>query len=542
VQNHSFSIFTKVRRHTRVLTIVCALFAFYSLTLQHFDYVPIWDSLENLHEYLFLPRSSLSFSDLLFMHNGHPSLGYFWPFWIGQWIFPSEMIVVHSINLAIGSLAIISFSRIATLAFKQDARTFEVGLLTIAFAVHPLVTTYALNNSPDYGILAYFLASLWLLYSGRLGMVAISGTLLIFSKEIGVALYLLLVVFYLSGSVRRYISRSIWPLGIPILVFAAFCAYQLANGSLVFPWLGHYQLKESLWSRFIPNPFQIDFKLACLSIFVLNFQWIFTILIVSGFVYAMRGEAASGSVWHRISIKFQAINLPLRSFTFLTICTLYLESRNFPYINQRYLLVLYPLLLLTSFAVLIKLPIANTIRALLLCGMIALFLLCNFRTLDPVSKVLVGIFPFGTHPALKLAELRPECCCYARDQSVYNLEHINLARLLDLAFEKIRPTSLTNIVITNKYWYVATQLNSETFHRTVSRKLPLIMPHYITVENLISEPIKPKIIFLLLIPHCDMRQEIAELERYYELKERSLITSDGYQMEVLEMSKIAVTA
>jgi len=53
-----------------------ALGIYCALAISHFSYIPLWDSMENLEEYLFRPRQHLYFYDLLLMHNGHPSLGY----------------------------------------------------------------------------------------------------------------------------------------------------------------------------------------------------------------------------------------------------------------------------------------------------------------------------------------------------------------------------------------------------------------------------------------------------------------------------------
>jgi hypothetical protein len=518
------------------------LASYYAIVIPYWGYVPVWDSLENLEEYLFLPRQQLTFDNLLLMHNGHPSLGYFWPFWIGQWLFPSRMIVVHLINLLIGSLAIISFGKVAALAFEGMANRVEIALITIAFAIHPVFVAYAVNMSPDYGVLAYFLATLWCLYAGRLGWAALTGVLLLFSKEIGVPSYMLLVMLYLSGAIRSYRWKDIALLAIPFAVFGLYCAYQIFNGRRIFPWMGHFLPHESVWDIYLPNPLKGDFKMACLGPFILEFQWIFTAVILAGLIYGLVAHRPKGDQVFNWRAWLQSTSLPLRGFLFLLAGCLYIDSRTVIFTNQRYFLVLYALVLLLFFAALLQLGIKSRFRTILLGASAVLLLACNFRTLDPLSREIAGTFPFGRHHLLSIATIRPDFGDLNRDEMVYNLEHTYLSYLMDKAFEEIRPTDQTVLVMPGDRWWVMSRLDAKTFHRTESTQPPFIKPIVESPEGIANAKLKPGILYVVLLPYFDQQKERALLDPTYDLKARHRFSEDGYEIQVLEMTRKATLA
>jgi hypothetical protein len=510
---------------------------YYVIVIPHWGYVPLWDSLENLEEYLFLPRQHLTFDNLLLMHNGHPSLGYFWPFWIGQWLFPSSMIVVHIINLLIGSLAIVSFGKIVALAFEGMANRAEIALVTIAFAVQPVFVAYAVNMSPDYGVLAYFLATLWCLYAGQLGWAALTGVLLLFSKEIGVPSYLLLVMLYLSGAIRAYRWRKVWLLAIPFAVFGAYCAYQTLNGRRIFPWMGHFMPNESVWDIYLPNPLKGDFKMACLGPFIFEFQWIFTAVILAGLIYSLVANRPKGDhvfSWRRW---LQSISLPSRCFLFLLAGCLYIDSRTVIFTNQRYFFVLYALVLLLFFAALIQFGIKSRFRIILLSSAAILLLCCNFRTLDPLSRKIAGTFSFGSHHLLSIGTIRPDVGDLNRDEMVYNLEHTHLSYLMDEAFEEIQPTDQTVLVMPGDRWWVMSRLDAKTFHRTESTELPFIKPIIESADGIANGKTKPQTVYVVLLPYFDRQKEMALLDPSYDLKAMHRCSEDGYEIQVLEMTR-----
>lgn len=509
-----------------------ALLCYYALVAPFLGYVPIWDSQEYLENYLFNPQTRLELDSLLLTYNGHLGVGYFWPFWIGQWLFPYQVLAVKIINLAIGSLAIVSFSRLAALVFAELATGWEITLLTIAFAVHPVFVAYALDESQDYGVLAYLLATIWLLLAGRLRWAAVTGLMLVFSKEPGLLLYTLAVVlfFAVAGNWRSW--RDLWPLVLPYVGFAAYCLHRMWEQQPLFPWAKVWLKGISPWDLYFPNPFKADFKMACLGPFVLEFQWILTITILAGIIAGLFAPPAGPGILGRL----RKFNRPMRYFGFLLIGCTYIESRFTGFTNQRYFLPLYSIIILCLLAALLQLGLGKRTRISLVCGLIALLVCCNFRTIDPVSKWITGTLPFGTHPMLSIATVRPDFGDLNRDELVYNLEHTYISFLLDDCFEKIRPTDQTAIVLQSDSWWLLSRLDGATFHRTEARGPGVVTLQVHSPETIRSSGTKPQVIYLLDLPYFHSSQNLSKLAPFYKVQEHWVFKRNGYSIGVFQMT------
>jgi hypothetical protein len=512
--------------------VLVAIAAYLVLVISHFNYVPLWDSMENLEEYLFHPREHLTFDNLLLMHNGHPSLGYFLPFWVAQRWFPTDLLAVHLINTLIGCLAIFSFHGIVRRAFPVGVSPLEKALLTLAFAVQPVVVAYALNMSPDYGVLAYFLATFWMLFAQRTGLAAMSGVLLVFSKEIGIVSYSLLVVVYLSGALGGWRWSRLPPLLFPFLCFGLFAWYQRVHQRHLFPWADNFLKGQSNWNVYFPNPLKADFKMACLGPFVFEFQWIFFLVIVAGLAWGLLSGTKPGPF-----ARFGKLHVSFCTFLVLVLGILYVDSRTVIFTNQRYFIVLYPLVLLCFYAAMLQLGLTPSSRRLVLAVTVLLLFACNFRTLDPVSRAVAGTFPFGNHRLLDIASIRPDLGDLNRDEMVYNLEHTHLSTLLDRAFETIRPSNDTVLVIPGDSWWLLSRLDARTFHRTESRRPPYIQPAIKSPNEIVGAGIKPAKIFVMELPYFHNTQTLALLSPFYQTTARQVFEEDGYQIEVVEMDR-----
>ena len=510
-----------------------ALAAYLALVIPHFNYVPLWDSMENLEEYLFLPRAHLTFDNLLLMHNGHPSLGYFLPFWVAQHWFATDLLAIHLINTLIGCLAIFSFHGIVRRAYPVGVSPMEKGLLTLAFAVQPVFVAYAINMSPDYGVLAYFLATFWLLYAQRTGLAAITGVLLVFSKEIGVVSYFLLVAVYFSGALVPWRWNRLPPLLFPFLCFGFFARYQRVHQRHLFPWADNFLKGQSNWSVYFPNPLKADFKMACLGPFLFEFQWIFSLVIIAGLVWGLLSRTKPGPF-----ARIGKLHLPFCTFLVLLVGILYVDSRTVIFTNQRYFIVLYPLVLLCFHAALLQLGLPSMSRRLILAGTVLLLLACNFRTLDPVSRAIAGTFSFGDHRLLDIASIRPDLGDLNRDEMVYNLEHTHLSTLLDRAFETIRPSNDTVLVLPGDSWLVLSRLDARTYQRTESMRPPYIQPMLKAPNEIVGTPIKPAKIFVVELPYFHNRQTLAMLSPFYRAMAPQVFEEDGYRIEIVEMDRL----
>jgi hypothetical protein len=511
-----------------------AVAVYCAIVIPYFRYVPIWDAFDYLEAYLFLPRDHLSWEGFLYTENGHPSFGYYWPFWIGQTLFPDQLLVVQILNLLIGCLAVIAFGRLAAHLFRGAAGRLEIGLLTMAFAVSPVFVAYAVNMTMDSGVVAYFLVTLWLLYAGRFGWAAVAALLLIFCKEAGILFYTLIVLAFVPRALDRYRWTQLWPVALPFAGFILFLLGRWFVGKPYSPWAkGNLGITTDP-PNYVPNPFSHEVRMALAGPFVLQFDWILTVFIIAGMgaaLFALRSTGESGvRGWLR---KFSS---PIWVMIFLLVGILYVVTRTVPFLNQRYFLPLYPLVLLCFFAALIQLRIPLLLRAGGIALVVILFFGSNFRTLDPVSRQLCGTFPFGTHAILDIEELhRPGST--NKDAMVYNLEHTEMCVLLDQAFAAIKPTSQTVLVRDLDSWRLWERLDARTFHRTVSHLPPVLPVTHFTPQDILAMKSRPEDLYLVELPYFHNATNEALLLPFYTVKRRLTFTDHGYAISVLEMTR-----
>ncbi len=513
-----------------------ALALYAAIVIPYFSYVPIWDAMDYLEAYLFWPRDHLDLEAFFYSENGHPSFGYYWPFWIGQTFFPDSLLVVQMINLAIGALAIVAFGGLAARAFAERAGRLELGLLTMAFAISPVFVAYAVNPTMDSGVVAYFLATLWLLYANRPGWAVVTGLMLIFCKEAGILFYAIIALVYFVG----HFDRKRWvrhrPLVLPFAGFAGFVLWRKYNHQPYSPW-AVFNLPRGLpWQTYLPNPFTQEVWLSGLGPFVLEFQWIFTGFILAGIVAGFFAPRPQGKPIGFARAWLAKFDPALLSFGTLLLGVFYVVSRTVPYVNQRYFLPLYPLVLLCFFAALVQLRIRPMVRAGLLAGTILLLFCCNFRTLDPVSKRITGTFQFGTHPMLSIATLRDPNDTN-KDVLVYNLEHVELGYLLDDAFAQIKPTSQTIIVVDPDTWRIYERIDAKTFRRTTRHGPATIQLTHLKPYEFFALKDRPQNLYLLELPTFHNDRNEARLAPFYDVKRRLVFSRSGYALSLLEMTR-----
>jgi hypothetical protein len=377
--------------------------------------------------------------------------------------------------------------------------------------------------------------------AGRSGWAAVTGVMLVFSKEAGILFYTVIVLVHVAGAIGRVRLRKLGPAAVPFAVFAAFLLWRKWEGKPFSPWAANYFPKGMPWTAWLPNPLTEDVLLAGLGPFVLEFQWILTAFILAGVVagcVARRPAAAPGvgaPGWLR---RFER---PLVSFGFLVAGVFYVVSRLVPFVNQRYFLLLYPLLLLCFFAALVQLRLRPALRVVLLAGWVVLQFCCNFRTLDPVSMKITGTFPFGTHRLLGIDTFRDPGTTN-KDVLVYNLEHTQLGYLLDDAFAAIKPASRTVLVRDADAWRLWERLDARTDRRTESHAPPVIPITHFSPEEVVAMKVRPADLDLIELPNFHNARNEALLAPFYTLKRKLVFSNHGYAIAVVEMTRKPVPA
>lgn len=168
--------------------------------------------------------------------------------------------------------------------------------------------------------------------------------------------------------------------------------------------------------------------------------------------------------------------------------------------------------------------------------LLGLFVLEDWRTVDPLSKAFFGTFSFGNHEMLSVSKRANEIGGpIGRDQLVYNLQFLEFPRLVKKITQDI-PAS-TNSVLTSSsestFWLVVDDIDdgsgNETFETDTAK--------YRDVDKLLSLPKLPDDVFYVEFPNFENSRSLADLESSYRKRSLKSYDLDGYQMSVIHFSK-----
>jgi hypothetical protein len=478
------------------------------------------------------------FNPLNFNIFAHPSMLFMLVISAGQYIDPGNVVLLNVTDHLFGMAGIAAFWALCGSLFP-NANRWERGLLTFAFAMHPIVIASELNFAADTGVLVFSLAYIALLLRGRFRLAVLAGLFLASSKESGVLLYAVItVVFFgldfvrekrpLLRAIRSVLHRT--ALFAPALFYLATILAARAAGRAAV-WTSPVQGQNDVARQFLrPRWEEIVHSRWAGGILILNFQWILTLVLLSALallaVRIVRSRARFPPGVDRFAAAVVAA---------VIVAGLYLLTRIQTFTNIRYLMPLYPLLILAFGIASRFLTGREPIRIVFLAVVCALTLVSVFRTIDPVSKRVYGTFPFGRHEILNMTSLTGECCGYGRDQLVYNMEFAHFATLQDKIYEAIRPDGRTAIVkdpLTE--WYLDGILDARTFRRAV-RPNETVRPRYLVTTQVFTTPNRPAELYFVAYPNVDNVPDLLLLTRVYHIAETRTFEENGYQIPVFKM-------
>ena len=522
------------------------LTAFLCVRLRFLDSVPIWDSRVYFDELIEAVRHPFV------LHNYALALHSTYVFTLllslPQHLDPESSTLINATMIALGVIAIIFFYRVLDRVVPDQQHGIERVLATSIFALHPIVLATNINYCPDFGILLFFLVCLDCLLRERFWLATFAGIGMVFSKEMGFVIYVItLALYYLffvhfSSSGRRnrfgFVVQRFY-LGAPVL---AFLAYIFANPDDVkktttFFFRPFGGLTNLLFSLDLTDR---HFIASLAGIFVINFGWV---LVVLGFAplaaFVAKGRASpieetSPPIRHRDHLFFLALLFIL--FVALT--------RFKSFLNLRYYLPLYPLLILVASLSVMKLSVRRAVfwRRLLLATSLALMAMSSFRTVDPIAKAIFGTFSFGKHPLLSMTSITRENSGHGRDQLVYNTEFTRFETLQDRVYEVLRPDADTVILFhPDAYWFFTGALDRTTFHRT-TRSTSSFTPLFATVADIAMTATRPPEVFYIVLPNLDSRRDLALLNHLYATVDiQRVMDADGYSLQIIHFIDTAWT-
>lgn len=451
IQFRTAGVLTALSQNISLLGI-CAVFIL--ICIPYLDLVPIFDAAKYWDA--IIDGVNSDFQPQAFVSAGHFP-GFLMLLGLTQLITPGQILLANLLCVSLGVCSIFAFYGLLLRIFHGTQYRTEIAGVTALYALLPAFVANSLFTNLDFGVLVFWVPCLYFLLAERFLLCSLCASMMILCKENSIVLYVAAVSLYLLLNITRIPDlslhnklRRLWQrrvLGLPLLVTigAAYYLYYLGD-SPQRSYLKHYRdayyRPEWYGEVFLHfNIFWGNVGVFCADIFVLNFNWLMSAIILGlickragQWVFALQPQQQPGV--SRSSIVLCSV---------LLIITTYWITRSIVWNNVRYVLPAFPLLIIIFYFSLTSLCRNSYLRKVVLVFIGALFLISNYRTIDPVSKKLFGTVPFGTHEVLAMQDFGTDQTM-PRDALVYNLESFNIHYLLNQAFVALKVQPSTRII------------------------------------------------------------------------------------------------
>ena len=408
------------------------LIVFIAIPVLYFSYIPIWDGWQFSRCYMkAVTNETLDcYRHSAFLHT--------FLFSLTQRIDLGNFQLIYALNLLLGIAGLISFRSLLGYLFGGRLSPVNFTLLTFCFGLNPVFLVHVIQPCLDFTLPIYLAMLLLCLFKGRFVYASAVGMLLVFTKESGFMLYgisvflfIALMIFNNSSLLKDKIRfvRKISALIIPIPLFAIYM--------ILVP---HTQIGDS-WTEGIMKMlrFYLLSKVILaqlISLLVINFNWIISILILVNVITL--GVLYLKSLKHKVSIR-KVFNSKYEGvyFYLLFIAIVYFLTR-IPFANNpRYTLPALPILIILFGGSLVRVLRKQSLITIMLTVLLTLLTVSSFRTIDPVSKKIMGTFKFGSHELLQMARFEEPKHGYGRDHLVYNFEFTQFHYITEKIFRRV---------------------------------------------------------------------------------------------------------
>lgn len=549
-------------------------------------YVPIWDA--RVYADCAVRAASQPFAPSALRCAQHPTHAYFAVVSTIQRLAPgspSLLVAANALLLALGAAA---FAHLLRLTFPDAALRPERALLAAAFLVDPVIVAGAVQLNPDFGTFVFLLVATAAAAAGRFRLAALLGLLAAFSKETGSVLYAAMVAAFgialvLPGRLARPTRNALlaaplafltvmallpWaPWSLPLGAVAAVAAPWLMLGEAWAPRATLARLARAVplavvaapllafvaytvWRATLPNTAMVWramepwFVLRLLAtphflpesvtylgqIFVLNFHWIAGAVIAADLLVGARRFVADRPARVVPGAQPQV----LLAMTLFGVAGIFLVTRIPTAPIARYLLPVFPALLVLFLAALLRLGTPPHARRAILAAYTLLLGLSVHRSLDPIPKLVWGTYPVGTHSMVSTSAFlaRPN---FGLDESLYNLEFLRVAQLSQLALDRLHPLDGRVLVIGyHADWNIVGPLDARSQRRLGRR--PLTAPTLAHAEDLIAGRVRPDSAWYLAVPYLRNEPLLRRLATRYEVGPPESLTTDGYAMSIRRLT------
>jgi len=510
------------------------LIVFAGIPLLYFSYIPTWDGWQFSRCYMkAVTKETLDcYRHSAFLHT--------FLFSLTQRIDLGNFRLIYALNLLLGIAGLISFRSLLGYLLGGRLSPVNLTLLTFCFGLNPVFLVHVIQPSLDFTLPVYLVMLLLCLYKRRFLYAAAVGILLIFTKEsgfmlYGVSIFLFIPLMILNDPVllkdKIGFVRKISPLIIPIPLFALYM--------LLVP---HTQIGHS-WTEGVVKMLRFylldKVMLAQLiSLLVINFNWIISAFVLINALIIGAEYLKSLRYKGKIGISFNK-KYEGAYFYILFIAIVYFLTR-IPFVNNpRYMLPALPVLIILLGGSLVNVLRKQPLITVALTILLILLTVSSFRTVDPVSKKIMGTFKFGSHEMLQMARFEELKHGYGRDHLVYNFEFTQFHYVTEKIYRRVGWAR--NFVIPRELTWLPDfgAFDPDSGHRSIyGGRVSSLSFSY---ADEISENNAPQEIYYISYPNYDRNNmnaiERAGLSVMYDLEEVITVENDGYSIDVYHYVK-----
>ena len=337
-----------VTKAAPAFALVALLFA--GIVASHWDFVPYWDAKGYFDCIAHATQTAFSLQN--YRCFGHTTIAYLLPLAFTQSLAPWNLPLTYAANALLGLASIAAFQALLGRLFPGRSAV-EYALVTALYALAPLFVVHAIFLNLDYGMTAYFVLFLHFLIARRVWPASVFAIALVLSKETGAAVFAAAIAAYaiafvIRGQVWREAPlrelRAHAPLlAVPLALAAYMVASHLTQPDIASggSWMSSYAVVSMLHdplSALSINPADAGIRSLLADLFVLNYQWIYTVVLVAAVCATVARTDAAG----RARAAGAAGNVLFLSL--LLVGLVYVVTRYRDYNNARYVLVALPVL------------------------------------------------------------------------------------------------------------------------------------------------------------------------------------------------------
>lgn len=417
---------------------------FLLMCLPFFSYVPLWDGQGYARCAMDASLFPLSVDNARCF--GHPAIAYVWYQRVFQLLSPHSIPLLYTGNVVLMLASAVIFLRLLRFLFPRISSA-ALTLYIALFLFTPILTVHLFHVTPDTGVVCFFMMYLSFLIRGKYRSAAIAALALTFSKEVGAAVYLasLACLPFLVASAfhreswigRAHLTTRLLPLLLPLFPLALYLKAYSSNEGGVRLWENFSSSSVDWRMIFFFDPTDGPFLGYLNNMFVLNFQWVFVAVIVAA-VFLFLFREAAGVERRNNGHMSRLIFLGL-----LTFAVAYIVTRARPYNNARYTVAMIPLLLTLFPYAMESLRMNKHIQEMFLSVTVTALFLSNFSTIDPVSRLVYGVFDAGGQTMLNMNHGNGSQATFGRDEMAYNMQFLIVTDTLRQIMKEIKPSEDT---------------------------------------------------------------------------------------------------